>query len=137
MKRRLLKLSALLAACAATIAPPALAQEKGLRIAMTASDIPTTSGMPNNGFEGMRFLGFPVFQGLIGFDLPTTGPVKLLPHLAEKWEQAADDKKTWIFHLRKGVKFHDGTEFNADAVIWNLDRFLNKDSAQFDPNATG
>src|ERR1700759_4710167 len=133
MKRRLF---ALLAACVLG-ATPALAQEKVLRIAMTASDIPTTSGMPNNGFEGMRFLGFPVFQGLIMFDLTTTGPVKLLPGLAEKWEQSADDKKTWIFHLRKGVKFHDGTDFNADAVIWNLDRFLNKDSSQFDPNATG
>ncbi|HTE36162.1 MAG TPA: ABC transporter substrate-binding protein, partial [Reyranella sp.] len=132
MKRRLLSLSTLLAACAVSVAPAALAQEKVLRIAMTASDIPTTSGMPNNGFEGMRFLGFPIFQGLIGFDLATTGPVKLLPHLAEKWEQAADDKKTWIFHLRKGVKFHDGTDFNADAVVWNLDRFFNKDSPQFE-----
>ena len=118
-------------------ASPTLAQEKVLRIAMTASDVPTTSGMPNNGFEGMRFLGFPVFQGLILFDLTTTGPVKLLPGLAEKWEQAADDKKTWIFHLRKGVKFHDGTDFNADAVIWNLDRFFNKDAPQFEPPAAG
>ena len=116
---------------------PAMAQEKVLRIAMTASDIPTTTGMPNNGFEGMRFLGFPVFQGLIGFDLTTTGPVKLLPHLAEKWEQDPGDKKVWIFHLRKGVKFHDGTDFNADAVLWNLERFFNKDAPQFEPPAAG
>src|SRR6478672_9806022 len=88
-----LALSAVVAAAA-----PALG-ETTLRIAMTASDIPTTTGMPNNGFEGMRFLGYPVFQGLIGFDLTTTGPVKLLPHLAETWEQAQDDRKTWIFHL--------------------------------------
>ena len=47
-----------------------------------------------------------------------------MPGLAENWEQAPDDKKTWIFHLRKGVKFHDGTDFNADAVIWNLERYL-------------
>src|ERR1700730_357145 len=126
-------------ACAASLLSlsPASAQEKVLRIAMTASDIPTTSGMPNNGFEGMRFLGFPVFEGLVAFDLTTTGPVKLVPGLAEKWEQAADDKKTWIFHLRKGVKFHDGTDFNADAVVWNLERIFNKDSAQFEANATG
>jgi peptide/nickel transport system substrate-binding protein len=114
------------------------AEEKILRIAMTASDIPTTTGMPNNGFEGMRFLGFPVFEGLIAFDLTQKDqPVVLKPGLAEKWEQAADDKKTWIFHLRHGVKFHDGTEFNADAVIWNLERIFNKDSAQFEANATG
>ena len=92
------------AALAFTLSPvnshEARAQDKVLRIAMTASDIPTATGMPNNGFEGMRFLGFPVFQGLIGFDLTTTGPVKLVPHLAERWEQSPDDKKTWIFHLR-------------------------------------
>jgi peptide/nickel transport system substrate-binding protein len=34
-----------------------------LRIGMTAADIPTTTGMPNNGFEGMRFLGYPAFEG--------------------------------------------------------------------------
>ncbi len=32
---------------------------------MTAGDIPTTTGMPNNGFEGMRFLGYPIFDGLV------------------------------------------------------------------------
>lgn len=41
---------------------PALA-ETTLRIAMTASDIPTATGLPNNGFEGMRFLGFPSLRG--------------------------------------------------------------------------
>ena len=34
--------------------------------------------------------------------------------------------------LRKGVKFHDGSEFNADAVIWNLDKVLNEKAPQFD-----
>src|SRR5471032_544826 len=90
---------------------PAIAQEKILRIAMTASDIPTTTGMPNNGFEGMRFLGFPIFEGLVLFDLTKTDKLATLrPGLAEKWEQLADDKKTWVFHLRQGVKFHDGMD---------------------------
>jgi len=57
----------------------------------------------------------------------------LRPGLAEKWEQDGEDSKIWIFHLRHGVKFHDGTDFNADAVIWNLDRYFNKDSPQFEP----
>jgi peptide/nickel transport system substrate-binding protein len=111
--------------------------ETTLRIAMTASDIPTTTGMPNNGFEGMRFLGFPVFEGLVLWDLSRADRLAgLRPGLAERYEQSADDKKTWIFHLRHGVKFHDGTDFNADAVIWNLDRYFKNDSAQFEPLAS-
>jgi peptide/nickel transport system substrate-binding protein len=133
---RRLVLSAVLASALAIA--PAFAQDKTLRIAMTASDIPTTTGMPNNGFEGMRFLGFPIFEGLILFDLTKSDSLATLrPGLAESWKQAPDDKKTWIFTLRKGVKFHDGTDFNADAVIWNLERIFNKDSAQFEPPATG
>src|SRR5882757_9203894 len=135
--KKSLSVAALLAVAVFSLSP-ASAQEKVLRIAMTASDIPTTTGMPNNGFEGMRFLGFPIFEGMILFDLTKTDQLATLrPGLAETWEQSPDDKKTWIFHLRKGVKFHDGSDFNADAVICNLERIFNKDSAQFEPNATG
>jgi ABC-type transport system substrate-binding protein len=67
------------------------------------------------------------------WDLAHTDRVAdLRPGLAEKWEQAPDDNKTWIFHLRHGVKFHDGTDFNADAVIWNLDRYFKNDSPQYE-----
>jgi peptide/nickel transport system substrate-binding protein len=112
--------------------------ESTLRIAMTAFDVPTTTGMPNNGFEGMRFLGYPIFEGLVLWDLTKTDRVAdLRPGLAEKWEQASGDKKTWLFHLRHGVKFHDGTDFNADAVVWNLDRYFKQDSPQFEAPASG
>ena len=117
----------------------ALAQQpRTLRIAMTASDVPTTTGMPNNGFEGMRFLGYPVFEGMVLWDLSDpTKPAGLRPGLAERWEQDPNDPKTWIFHLRRGVTFHDGTPVNADAVIWNYDRFFRNDSPQFEPAASG
>jgi peptide/nickel transport system substrate-binding protein len=109
-----------------------------LRIGMTASDIPTTTGMPNNGFEGMRFLGYPAFEGLVLWDLSRSDRLATLrPGLAERWEQAPGNKKTWIFHLRRGVKFHDASDFNADAVIWNLDRYFKTDSPQFEPAASG
>jgi len=109
-----------------------------LRIAMTASDVPTTTGMPNNGFEGMRFLGYPVFEGLVLWDLSRADKLAgLRPGLAERYEQAPEDNKAWIFHLRRGVKFHDGTDFNADAVIWNLDRYFKNDSPQFEPAGAG
>ncbi|CAN5471861.1 ABC transporter substrate-binding protein [soil metagenome] len=125
-----------LAIATVLLVQPAMA-ETTLRIAMTASDIPTATGLPNNGFEGMRFMGYPIFEGLVLWDLAKTDQLApLRPGLAESWEQAADDNKTWIFHLRKGVKFHDGTDFNADAVIWNLDRFFKNDSPQFEVAAS-
>jgi ABC-type transport system substrate-binding protein len=123
---------------ASLVAPSPVLAEETLRIAMTAADIPTTTGMPNNGWEGMRFLGYPIFEGLVLWDLSHADRrATLRPGLAESWEQVKSDKKTWIFHLRRGVKFHDGTDFNADAVIWNLDRYLKKDSPQFEAAASG
>jgi ABC-type transport system substrate-binding protein len=111
---------------------PAMA-ETTLRIAMTASDVPTATGLPNNGFEGMRFLGYPIFEGLVLWDLTRTDQLAgLRPGLATSWEQDPADTRIWIFHLRPGVKFHDGTDFNADAVIWNLERYFNSSSPQFE-----
>ena len=105
-----------------------------LRIAMTASDVPTTTGAPDNGYEGVRFLGYPVFEGLALWDLRSADKLAdIRPGLAERWEQDAADKTKWVFHLRKGVKFHDGSEFNANAAIWNLDRYYKKGAKQFDP----
>jgi len=123
----------LAAFAAIALSSPAAMAETTLRIAMTASDIPTATGMPNNGFEGMRFLGYPIFEGLVLWDLTRTDQLApLRPGLAEKWEQDPADTRRWIFHLRHGVKFHDGTDFNADAVIWNLERYFNTTSPQFE-----
>src|ERR1700726_3789227 len=134
---RFRQISGATALAALLLSQQPLLADTTLRIAMTASDIPTATGLPNNGFEGMRFLGYPIFEGLVLWDLTSTDHLAgLRPGLAEKWEQAPDDKKTWIFHLRRGVKFHDGTDFNADPVMWNFDRAFNKDSPQFDPPAS-
>ena len=74
-----------------------------LRIAMTASDIPITTGMPNNGFEGMRFFGCPVFESLVLWDLSRADqPADLRPGLATAWKQDTSDPATWIFTLRRG-----------------------------------
>src|SRR5260370_27745078 len=103
--------------------------ETTLRLGMTASDIPTATGLPNNGFEGMRFMGYPIFEGLVLWDLTRTDQLAgLRPGLAEKWEQDPADNKTWIFHLRPRVKFHHGTAFNSDARIWEPVRYFHHTS---------
>jgi peptide/nickel transport system substrate-binding protein len=56
---------------------------------------------------------------LVRFD----AKVKIHPDLATEWTQSKDGL-TWTFKLRKGVKFHDGTPFNAEAVKYNFERFL-------------
>src|SRR4051812_1674121 len=56
------------------------------------------------------------------------GTAKLAPGLAEKWDVSPDGKAI-AFTLRKGVKFHDGTAFDAAAVCANMDRWFNMKSA--------
>lgn len=50
------------------------------------------------------------------------GTAELIPALATEWS-ASDDGKVWTFKLRPGVKFHDGTDFNAEAVKFNVERW--------------
>ena len=55
------------------------------------------------------------------------GTVEVEPGLAQSWDISADGL-TYTFHLRKGIKYHDGSPFNAPALIQNLDRQFNKNS---------
>lgn len=104
-----------------------------LRIGMTASDIPLTTGQTDQGGEGQRFMGYTVYDSLIEWDLSRSDkPSSLVPGLALSWTVDNADKTKWTFKLRDGVKFHDGSAFNADAVVWNLDKLLKQDAPQFD-----
>lgn len=125
------------ALCLLTLAS-AHAQDKTLRIAMTAADIPRTLGQPDQGFEGNRFTGIPMYDALTHWDLSKAdAPSVLIPGLATEWAVDAKDKTKWVFKLRPGVKFHDGSDFNADAVVWNVDKVLNKEAVQFDASQVG
>jgi ABC-type transport system substrate-binding protein len=132
-----------LATCAAFLTfalalPAAFAQDKTLRIAMTAADIPRTLGQPDQGFEGNRFTGIPIYDSLTQWDLSKTdAPSTVIPGLANSWAVDAKDKTKWVFKLHPGVKFHDGSAFNADAVVWNVRKVLDKEAAHFDPSQVG
>jgi peptide/nickel transport system substrate-binding protein len=122
-----------LAAVLATWSASSPAQAQGtLRIGMTANDIPLAWGQPDNGFEGYRFVGLQLYDALINFDLASPDkPSVLIPGLAESWSVNPDDNTKWTFKLRQGVKFHDGSEFDADAVIFNMEKLFNEKSPQY------
>ncbi|MFM9888194.1 MAG: ABC transporter substrate-binding protein [Burkholderiales bacterium] len=134
MKR--ITISLLSAVCVlAFVASSALAQQV-LRIAMTTADVPTTTGAPNQGLEGFRFAGFPAFEPLVHWDLRVaSGVPPAVPWLARTFESDPADRKRWIFTLREGVRFHDGSEVTADAVVWNLERFFNTNAPHYEKNA--
>ncbi len=64
-----------------------------------------------------------MYEGLIAFD----DAQNIVPVLAESYE-ASDDNLTYTFKLRQGVKFHDGTDFNAAAFIANYERVMANES---------
>jgi peptide/nickel transport system substrate-binding protein len=64
-----------------------------------------------------------VFQSLYNTLIDIDENLNPVPELAKKWE-ISKDGKTYTFYLQEGVKFHDGTAFNAKAVKYNFERML-------------
>ena len=64
-----------------------------------------------------------VVQGLLGLQPGTISTV--IPVLAAALPTVSSDGLTYTFKLRTGIKFHDGTDFNADAVVYNYNRWQN------------
>lgn len=127
-------------ALAAALLPPvsAMAQEKVLRIGMTAADIPRTHGQPDQGFEGNRFTDIPMYDALVHWDLSKAdAPSVIVPGLALSWQVDASDNTKWVFKLRPGVTFHDGSPFNAAAVVWNVRKVLDQAAPHFDQSQVG
>lgn len=60
-----------------------------------------------------------VYDTLVRYEQESTD---VKPALATKWN-VSEDGKTWTFELREGVKFHDGTDFTADDVVYNFKRW--------------
>lgn len=130
--------AALFATTALSLPMAAMAQDKILRIGMTAADIPRTSGQPDQGFEGNRFTGMTIYDSLTAWDLSKTDEASVvIPSLATKWEVNASDTTKWTFTLREDVTFHDGSPFNAEAVVWNVQKVLDEAAPHFDPSQVG
>ena len=130
-------LQALSVAAALTL-PQYASAETVLRIGMTAADIPRTLGQPDQGFEGNRFTGLTMYDALVMWDLSSSTKASvIIPGLATEWAVDDADKKKWTFKLRPGVTFHDGAPFNADAVVWNVEKVLKQDAPQFDASQVG
>ncbi|ABD86781.1 ABC transporter substrate-binding protein [Rhodopseudomonas palustris] len=118
--------------------PQSAGAEAVLRIGMTAADVPRTLGQPDQGFEGNRFTGLTMYDALTMWDLSSaTKASVVIPGLATEWAVNESDKTKWTFKLRPGVSFHDGSPFNADAVVWNVEKVLKQDAPQFDASQVG
>ncbi|HIE25879.1 TPA: hypothetical protein EYP66_01170, partial [Candidatus Poribacteria bacterium] len=80
-----------------------------------------------NPLKGYNLLAaFGVTETLVEVD----SVLSLRPNLAERWETV--DEKRWRFYLRKGVQFHDGTRFDAQAAKFSLERYLKAGPAWLD-----
>ena len=73
-----------------------------------------------------------IFEGLTAL---APGTTRVVPKLALRW-QARDGGRTWAFTLRRGVRFHDGTRFDAPAVCFNFDRWYRFRGSLQSPDAS-
>ena len=112
---------------------PVLAEEKVVRFGISMADVPLTTGQPDRGAGAYKFTGYTLYDPLVAWEMDVSDrPGKLIPGLATEWKVDDADKTLWTFKLRDGVKFHDGSALNADAVIWNFDKVFDTKSPQFD-----
>src|ERR1700710_2076906 len=114
--------SIILTALAAVIAAAAPAQaESVVRYGLSMADIPLTTGQPDRGAGAYQFTGLTLYDPLVAWEMDVSDrPGKLIPGLAPEWAVNESDKTLWTFKLRPGVKFHDGSALDADAVVWNF-----------------
>lgn len=105
----------------ATPATSATPKEGGTLVVAIPSDISRTDPIIGSGAE-TAYVEQNVEETLVRRAPGSTS--KLVPSLAASWD-ISPDGLTYTFHLQTGVKFHDGTDFNADAVVFNYERWKN------------
>jgi len=77
---------------------------------------------PSVSFSNDSVVTSNAYETLAWYNPPGSAEI-LRPGLAERWESKANATE-WTFYLRKGVKFHDGTDFNAEAVKYSIGRTM-------------
>lgn len=139
--RRVLRMLALAAAVALTAAAcggddggdggGGAGDEEVTMIFGTSADPVVLDGALVSDGESLRAID-QMFDGLVSLQ---PGGTEVGPALATDWE-GSDDGLEWTFNLREGVTFHDGTEFNADAVCFNFERWYNFEGSFQNPAAS-
>jgi len=104
---------------APTTAPAASAVKMGGTLNAAQTNENATLDPLTSGFVSERQAYYNMYDSLVAIDTS----LKIIPDLADSWEISSDGI-TYTFHLHQGVKFHDGTDFNADAVKFNLNRYV-------------
>jgi len=115
-RRRLLQVSALAMLTAGVPAAWAQAPKKGGTLRVGFYIEAATMDPHLSGSKIDRQIYHNVFEPLVTLD----NKLGIKPGLAESWTQP--DNKALVFKLRRGVKFHDGTDFNAEAAKFNFTR---------------
>ena len=111
------RLGILAGACMLMAMTPAMADDAHVVYAYGAEAVNLDAA---DAIDGPSFdVVYNIHEGLVG--LSETG--EIVPVLATSWS-LSDDRLSWTFNLREGVKFHDGTEFNAEVVKFNFDRVM-------------
>jgi ABC-type transport system substrate-binding protein len=116
-------------ACVVLASPAGWAQQPKpggtLRVAYE-SDLTGLDPHISFGVQAWHVVGS-LFNSLVTID----AEMNYVPDLAESWD-VLDEGKVYVFHLRKGVKFHDGTDFDAEAVRWNYQRIVDPEEKALD-----
>ena len=97
--------------------PPTPCQGGILKIA--AGAYPPTLDWPASTSTATRVIAMNIFESLVTYNKK----FEIIPMLATKWEKSSDGL-TYTFHLRRGVKFHNGREMNAEDVVHSVKRFM-------------
>src|SRR3954464_4305184 len=111
--RKSVILNSIIVMALAVVAPAVPAKaEQVVRYGISMADIPLTTGQPDRGAGAYQFTAYTIYDPLVAWEMDVADrPGKLVPGLATEWKVDDENKTKWRFTLRKGVKFHDGSEF--------------------------